>query len=186
MVTQRVPRDRATLRDDQETRPGRVATAYQPKSMAELVGRLSGQAVEKIKWKRFWEFLEQYRQPGANPNHPRPDPSSGTCCRPPWAVQIRTGVSEVPSCGFHSAEHLATRPGLSPPDWSRSRVLATQRLRRSDRGGRGGRSGRSGRGGRSGWKRMEASVIAPAALRKHVVNPRLGGRMNDDGRAELT
>ena len=38
----------------------------------------------------------------------------------------------------------------------------------------------------SGWKRMEALVIAPAALRKHGVYLRLGGNMSDDGRAELT
>ena len=69
------------------------------------------------------------------------------------------GDEPSPTCGEQwdvllaaMAEHLAARLDDAPPEWSRSRVLATPWFPSSLRS-----------------KRMEALVWAPAAFRKHGV-----------------
>jgi hypothetical protein len=114
---------------------------YHPMTMAELAGHLSRHADEKIRWKHVWEFLEEYRwepaerQPGLLEGEPR------AIGEEQWDVLLAA-----------LAEHLAARLDRSPPDWSRSRVLATPWFPSS-----------------LPSKRMEALVSAPAAFRKHGV-----------------
>jgi len=114
---------------------------YHPMTIAELAGHLSRQVDEKIRWKHVWEFLEEYRwepaerQPGLLQEEP---PLIGV---EQWDVLLAA-----------IAEHLAARLDRSPPDWSRSRVLATAWFPSS-----------------LPSKRMEALVSAPAAFRKHGV-----------------
>jgi hypothetical protein len=115
--------------------------AYQPMTMVELAGHLSRQSDEKVKWKHLWEFLEEYRWEPAESRAPllleQPPP---------------TGDLQWDALLGALAEHLAAQLDLAPPEWSRSRVLATP------------------------WfpstlpsKRTEALVWAPAAFRKHGV-----------------
>jgi hypothetical protein len=115
--------------------------AYQPRTMVDLAGHLSRHPEEKIRWKHIWEFLEEYRWEQAE-------------------KQAELLLDEPPATGDARwdvllgalAEHLAAKLDLAPPDWSRTRTLATP------------------------WfpstlpsKRMEALVWAPAAFRKHGV-----------------
>ena len=105
--------------------------AYEPMTMVQIAGHLSRQADEKVKWKHLWEFLEEYRW------EPEPSPTGD----PQWDVLLGA-----------LAEHLAGQLDLAPPEWSRSRVLATPWFPSS-----------------LPSKRMEALVWAPAAFRKHGV-----------------
>jgi hypothetical protein len=115
--------------------------AYEPTTMVELAGHLSRQVDEKIRWKHVWEFLEEYR----------------------WELadkQAQLLLDEPPTTGEMQwdallgalAEYLAAKLDLAPPDWSRSRILATPWFPSS-----------------LPSKRMEALVWAPAAFRKHGV-----------------
>jgi hypothetical protein len=115
--------------------------AYEPTTMVELAGHLSRQVDEKIRWKHVWEFLEEYR----------------------WELadkQAQLLLDEPPTTGEMQwdallgalAEYLAAKLDLVPPDWSRSRILATPWFPSS-----------------LPSKRMEALVWAPAAFRKHGV-----------------
>ena len=115
--------------------------AYEPMTMAQLAGHLSRQADEKIKWKHLWEFLEEYRwEPAEKQAQLLFDEPSATG-NPQWDVLLGA-----------LAEHLAAQLDLAPPEWSRSRVLATPWFPSS-----------------LPSKRMEALVWAPAAFRKHGV-----------------
>jgi hypothetical protein len=116
--------------------------AYQPMTMVELAGHLSRQPDEKVRWKHIWEFLEEYR----------------------WELpekQAELLQGEPPSIDDSQwdallgalAEHLTSKLDLSPPDWSRSRILVTPWFPSS-----------------LPSKRMEALVWAPAAFRKHGVH----------------
>jgi hypothetical protein len=110
-------------------------------TMVELAGHLSRQADEKIKWKHLWEFLEEYRWEPAEKRAQllleEPSP---------------TGDSQWDALLGALAEHLAAQLDLAPPEWSRSRVLATPWFPSS-----------------LPSKRTEALVWAPAAFRKHGV-----------------
>lgn len=115
--------------------------AYEPMTMVQLAGHLSRQADEKIKWKHLWEFLEEYRwepvEQRAQLLLMEPAPTGD----PQWDALLGA-----------LAEHLAAQLDLAPPEWSRSRVLATPWFPSS-----------------LPSKRMEAFVWAPAAFRKHGV-----------------
>ena len=115
--------------------------AYKPMTMAELAGHLFRQDDEKIKWKHLWEFLEEYRwEPVGN--------------RAELLVEVpsSTGDRRWDALLGALAEHLAAQLDLAPPEWSRSRVLATPWFPSS-----------------LPSKRTEALVWAPAAFRKHGV-----------------
>ena len=118
-----------------------MSMQYHPMTMAELAGHLYRHVDEQIRWKYVWEFLEEYRwepverQPGLLEEEPPPVGAEQ------WDVLLAA-----------MAEHLAARLDRSPPDWSRSRVLATPWFPSS-----------------LPSKRMEALVSAPAAFRKHGV-----------------
>jgi hypothetical protein len=115
--------------------------AYRPMTMSDLAEHLRRQQGEKVRWKHVWEFLEEYRWEPAESR----------------AEFLR---DEPPSCGDDQwdtllaalAEHLAAQLDLAPPEWIRSRVLATPWFPSS-----------------LPSKRMEALVWAPAAFRKHGV-----------------
>ena len=115
--------------------------AYRPMTMADLAERLRRQEDEKIRWKYVWEFLEEYRwEPVERQRALLADEPSLTGGEQ-WDVLLAA-----------MAEHLAARLDHAPPEWSRSRVLATPWFPSSLRS-----------------KRMEALVWAPAAFRKHGV-----------------
>lgn len=118
-----------------------MSLAYQPMTMVELAGQLSRQPDEKVRWKHVWEFLEEYRWEPADKQAQLLQGEPPTTGDVQWDVLLGA-----------LAEHLTARLDLSPPDWSRSRILTTP------------------------WfpsalpsKRMEALVWAPAAFRKHGV-----------------
>jgi hypothetical protein len=118
-----------------------VSLAYQPMTMVELAGHLSRQPDEKVRWKHVWEFLEEYRWEPADRQAQLLQAEPPTTGDLQWDVLLGA-----------LAEHLTAKLDLSPPDWSRSRMLTTP------------------------WfpsllpsKRMEALVWAPAAFRKHGV-----------------
>lgn len=119
----------------------REIMAYQPMTMADLAQHLIRETDPKIRWKHFWEFLEEYRWE-------------------PVEMQPRLFQDEPPSTGDKQwdallaalSEHLAALLDLAPPEWSRSRVLVTPWFPSS-----------------LPSKRMEALVWAPAAFRKHGV-----------------
>ena len=115
--------------------------AYEPMTMVELAGHLSGQADEKIKWKHLWEFLEEYRWEPAEKRAQLLFGEPSPIGDPHWDVLLAA-----------LAEHLAAQLDLAPPEWTRSRVLATPWFPSS-----------------LPSKRMEAFVWAPAAFRKHGV-----------------
>ncbi|WP_432978600.1 hypothetical protein [Dactylosporangium sp. CA-233914] len=114
---------------------------YQPMTIADLAVHLARQADEKTRWKHVWAFLEEYRwepagrQPALLQEEPAP-----------------TGDEQWDALLAALAEHLAARLDQAPPQWSRSRVLATAWFPSS-----------------LPSKRMEALVWAPAAFRKHGV-----------------
>lgn len=120
---------------------GAVIMGYQPMTIAGLAAHLSREIDEKIRWKYVWEFLEEYRwepverQAGLLAGEPLPTGEEQ------WDVLLAA-----------LAEYLAARLDHAPPEWSRSRVLATPWFPSSLRS-----------------KRMEALVWAPAAFRKHGV-----------------
>jgi hypothetical protein len=115
--------------------------AYQPMTMTDLAGHLSREQDDRIKWKYVWEFLEEYRwEPAAKqPSLFRDEPPT-------------TGDEQWDALLAATAEHLAAKIDLAPPEWSRSRVLATPWFPSS-----------------MASKRTEALVWAPAAFRKHGV-----------------
>jgi hypothetical protein len=114
---------------------------YQPMTIAGLAAHLSRQVDDRIRWKYVWEFFEEYRwesverQPGLLHDEP-----------------AATGGEQWDALLAAMAEHLAARLDQAPPEWTRSRVLATPWFPSSLRS-----------------KRMEALVWAPAAFRKHGV-----------------
>lgn len=110
-------------------------------TLADLAGRLSRQSDERIGWKHFWEFFEEYRwtPAGEQPQLLQDEP-------PP------TGLDRWDVLLAAVAEHLAAQLDLAPPQWSRDRVLARPWFPSS-----------------LPSKRMEALVSAPAAFRKHGV-----------------
>jgi hypothetical protein len=114
---------------------------YQPMTMAVLAGHLTRRPDEKIRWKHLWEFLEEYRWEPADRRPPLFQDEPPTTGDEQWDALLAA-----------LAEHLAAQLDLAPPDWTRSRVLATPWFPSSLRS-----------------KRMEALVWAPAAFRKHGV-----------------
>lgn len=115
--------------------------AYQPMTLTGLAGHLSRQQDEKVRWKHVWEFFEEYRWA---PVEERPSLLSE---EPPAIGDAQWDVLLAAM-----AEHLAAQMDLPPPEWSRTRVLATPWFPSSLQS-----------------KRMEALVSAPAAFRKHGV-----------------
>ena len=115
--------------------------AYQPMTMVDLAGHLSRHPDEKIRWKHVWEFLEEYRWESAGKQ------AQLLLGEPPTTGDMRWDVLLSAL-----AEHLTAKLDLPPPDWSRSRILATPWFPSS-----------------LPSKRMEALVWAPAAFRKHGV-----------------
>ncbi|MBU2670186.1 hypothetical protein KOI35_42470 [Actinoplanes bogorensis] len=115
--------------------------AYQPMTLVDLAGHLSRQPDAKIRWKHVWEFLEEYRWEPADKR------ADLLLQEPPMTGDARWDVLLGAL-----AEHLAAQLDQSPPDWVRSRVLATPWFPSS-----------------LPSKRMEALVWAPAAFRKHGV-----------------
>ncbi|GIF23530.1 hypothetical protein BJ973_004139 [Actinoplanes tereljensis] len=115
--------------------------AYEAMTLAGLARHLSRQPDEKIQWKHVWEFLEEYRwelaERRAELLAEEPPPTGD----PRWDALLGA-----------LAEHLASEVDCAPPDWTRSRVLATPWFPSS-----------------LPSKRMEALVWAPAAFRKHGV-----------------
>jgi hypothetical protein len=115
--------------------------AYQPMTLTGLAGHLSRQHDEKVRWKHVWEFFAEYRWAPAEERPPllseEPPPTGDA----QWDVLLAA-----------MAEHLAAQMDLAPPEWSRTRVLATPWFPSSVQS-----------------KRMEALVSAPAAFRKHGV-----------------
>jgi hypothetical protein len=87
---------------------------YQPMTIADLAGHLFPQTDVRIRWKYIWEFLEEYRwepierRPALFHDEPAP-----------------TGDAQWDTLLAAVAEHLAAQLDLAPPEWSRSRVLAT-------------------------------------------------------------
>jgi hypothetical protein len=118
-----------------------VIVAYKPMTMAELAGRLSRQADEKLRWKTLWEFQEEYRWEPAEKRAQLLVEDPIPIGDPQWDALLGA-----------LAEHLAAQLDLAPPEWSRSRVLSTPWFPSS-----------------LPSKRMEALVWAPAAFRKHGV-----------------
>ncbi|GAA2654955.1 hypothetical protein [Paractinoplanes durhamensis] len=114
---------------------------YEAMTLAGLARHLSRQADEKIQWKHVWEFLEEYRWEPVEKRAAllleEPSPTGDQR----WDVLLGA-----------LAEHLASEVDCSPPEWTRSRVLATPWFPSS-----------------LPSKRMEALVWAPAAFRKHGV-----------------
>ena len=110
-------------------------------TLADLARHLSRQNDERISWKYVWEFFEEYRwaPPGQQPQLLQDEPPPTGTDR--WDVLLAA-----------VAEHLAAQRDLSPPEWSRTRVLSTPWFPSS-----------------LPSKRMEALVSAPAAFRKHGV-----------------
>jgi hypothetical protein len=115
--------------------------SYHPMTMAGLADHLSRNAAEKIRWKYVWEFLEEYRW----------EPVESQPCLFRDEPHL-LGEEQWDALLAALAEHLAARLDQAPPDWSRSRVLATPWFPSS-----------------LPSKRMEAFVWAPAAFRKHGV-----------------
>lgn len=115
--------------------------SYQPMTMAALALFLVRERDEETQWKYVWEFLEEYRWEPAERQVEliRDEPAPiGT---DKWDVLLAA-----------LAEHLAAQMDLAPPEWTRSRHLATPWFTSS-----------------LPSKRMEALVTAPAAFRKHGV-----------------
>ena len=115
--------------------------AYQPMTLVDLASHLSRQPDAKIRWKHVWEFLEEYRW------EPADKQADLLLEEPPMTGDTRWDVLLGAL-----AEHLAAQLDRSPPDWARSRVLATPWFPSS-----------------LPSKRMEALIWAPAAFRKHGV-----------------
>ena len=118
-----------------------MSLAYQPMTMVELAGHLSRQPDEKVRWKHLWEFLEEYRWEPADQQAQLLQAEPPTTGDMQWDVLLGA-----------LAEHLIAKLDLSPPEWSRSRILTTPWFPSS-----------------LPSKRIEALVWAPAAFRKHGV-----------------
>ena len=114
---------------------------YEPMTLVDLALHVAGQPDEKIRWKLFWEFLEEYRWEA-------PDRQLTLL----QAEPAPTGDERWDALLAAAAEHLAAQHDAAPPDWSRPRVLHTAWFPSS-----------------LPSKRMEALVWAPAAFRKHGV-----------------
>lgn len=86
--------------------------AYRPMTLADLARRVAAAAEERLRWKLFWEFLEEYRwepadrQPPLLADEPKPTGDER------WDVLFAA-----------IAEHLNARHDLAPPGWSEGRVL---------------------------------------------------------------
>jgi hypothetical protein len=114
---------------------------YKPMTIAELAQHLAQEASPKIKWKYFWEFYEEYRWEPADRQAALVQEEPAPTGDEQWDVLLAA-----------MAEHLAAILDLAPPEWTRTRVLATPWFPSS-----------------LPSKRMEALVWAPAAFRKHGV-----------------
>jgi hypothetical protein len=118
-----------------------VIVPYQAMTIAGLAAHLAGHADEKIRWKYVWEFLEEYRWEPVERRLDLLEGEPGQIGDQRWDVLLAA-----------LAEHLAAGLDHAPPEWSRSRVLATPWFPSS-----------------LPSKRAEALVWAPAAFRKHGV-----------------
>jgi hypothetical protein len=114
---------------------------YRPMTLADLARRVAAVADQKLRWKLFWEFLEEYRWESAE-------------------VQPTLLLAEPPPTGDERwdalfaavAEHLNAAHDLAPPDWAEDRVLRRPWFPADLR-----------------VQRVDALVWAPAAFRKHGV-----------------
>lgn len=114
---------------------------YRPMTLAQLARYLRDEAVENIRWKLVWEFLEEYRWESAavRPGLVEQEPEDIGDER--WDVLLAA-----------LAEHLNAKLGLAPPDWAEPRVLEQPWFPSSLK-----------------ILRIQALVHAPAAFRKHGV-----------------
>ncbi|WP_212996275.1 hypothetical protein [Winogradskya consettensis] len=110
-------------------------------TMIDLAHHLSREADVDVRWKYVWEFFEEYRWEPADRQQQLFREEPPVIGDERWDVLLAA-----------IAEHLAAGHDLSPPEWTRSRVLSTPWFPSSLR-----------------TKRMEALVWAPAAFRKHGV-----------------
>ena len=115
--------------------------SYQAMSLAGLAVHLARETDEEFQWKHVWEFFEEYRW--------EPAEKQGALLR---EEPVPTGDERWDVLLAAMAEHLAAQRDEAPPDWTRSRTLATPWFTSS-----------------LPSKRMEALVSAPAAFRKHGV-----------------
>ncbi len=118
-----------------------MAPSYKPMTLAGLARHIAVTEAADVRWKLFWEFLEEYR----------------------WelpAVQLALLEAEPQSTGDERwdvlfaalAEHLAAQHDLAPPAWTEHRVLR-----------------RPWFPAELAIHRADALVWAPAAFRKHGV-----------------
>lgn len=114
---------------------------YRPMALADLGRRVAAVADDKLRWKLFWEFMEEYRWESAEvqPTLLEEEPMSAGDER--WDALFAA-----------TAEHLNAAHDLAPPDWADSRVLRRPWFPAELR-----------------VQRVEALVWAPAAFRKHGV-----------------
>lgn len=127
------------MRGDEGTEVATVA--YQPMTLADLAGFLRDEPDDGVKWKLFWEFMEEHRwEPAGN----RP---ALVAAEPP-----PTGDERWDTLLAATAEHLNAQLDLAPPAWTHARTLQTPWFPSPFRS-----------------KRMEALTWAPAAFRKHGV-----------------
>lgn len=115
--------------------------SYQPMTVADLAGRLSGAADDRTRWKLVWEFMEEYRWEAA-------DSQSSLLTDEPAPV----GDERWDALLAALAEHLTAQRDLAPPDWTEPRVLQ-----------------RAWFPGELRVQRADALVHAPASFRKHGV-----------------
>jgi hypothetical protein len=114
---------------------------YQPMTVADLAVHLAQTTDEKIRWKIFWEFLEEYRWES-------PDTQTALLLGEPPSV----GDERWDALLAALAEHLAAKRDLAPPGWAELRVLSRPWFPAELR-----------------VQRADALVHAPAAFRKHGV-----------------
>jgi hypothetical protein len=110
-------------------------------TLAELARRVAAEADEKIRWKLFWEFLEEYRWESAEVQRTllqeEPEPA---------------GDERWDALFAAIAEHLNAVHDLAPPDWADARILRRPWFPAELR-----------------VQKVDALVWAPAAFRKHGV-----------------
>ena len=118
-----------------------MAPSYKPMTLADLARHITVTQAADVRWKLFWEFLEEYRW----------EPSD---------VQLTLLAAEPQLTGDERwdvlfaalAEHLAAQHDLAPPAWAEHRVLR-----------------RPWFPAELAIHRADALVWAPAAFRKHGV-----------------
>lgn len=114
---------------------------YRPMALADLARRVAATTDERLRWKLFAEFLEEYRWEA------RDRQVSLLSAEPE-----RTGDDRWDVLFAAVAEHLSARHDLAPPGWADGRVLQRAWFPAPLRS-----------------QRVDALVRAPAAFVKHGV-----------------